>query len=131
MPFCAVKREYMDDPVGKNQEADFVTYSPGEVVRVPPGSDFIVAGIVEPIADSDMAEIVECKCGRMFWATSHPHFTHRPAEVEVQALNAQLAAMAEDDEERETVEVRIKAATRLAKKEAKHAPTAKPEPVKA
>jgi len=95
MPLCIVSREHTTDPKGLNSPEDFVQVLRGEVVKVPAGDPLILANYVAPIADSDIDEVVTCKCGRRFSSATHAHFTQAQFGQERLAANDLLATLEE------------------------------------
>ena len=86
MPLCIVARKLTMDPKGANNPDDFVQVLRGEVLKLFAGDNLIAAGQVAVIADSDVEEIVTCKCGRMFSSADHPHFSQ--AQLNAELYNA-------------------------------------------
>ena len=138
MPLCIVAKEHTVDPKGANNPDDFVQVLRGEVVKVPAGDALILANYVAPIADSDIGEVVTCKCGRMFSSEMHAHFTQAQFGQELLAANDLLATLeegtaghTEQAEKVEEIERRIAAEKKQhrpieTKPDAAEAPTTKP-----
>ena len=123
MPLCIVSREYTADPKGLNNADDFIQVLRGEVVKVPAGDTLVQANYVAPIADSDIDEIVTCKCGRMFSSETHAHFIQAQSGQELLAANDLLATLedgtADHTEQGELIE---KIEKRIAAEQKKHKP---------
>jgi len=114
---CIVAKEHTVDPKGANNPDDFRQVLRGEVVKLTAIDNLIVTGYVVPIADSDLGEIVTCKCGRMFSSADHPHFSQAQLEAELfnakeilEGLEDGTAAHTAQAERIAEIEKRIKAA---------------------
>jgi len=123
MPLCIVTTELTMDPKGANNPDDYVQVQRGEVLKLMAGDNLIAAGRVVTIPDSDVGEIVTCKCGRMFSSADHPHFTQAGLNAELFNARDTLATLEEGTaghtEQGELIE---KIEKRIAAEQKKHKP---------
>ena len=123
MPLCIVTTEHTMDPKGANNPDDFVQVPRGEVLKLFAGDNLITAGQVAVIADADVAEVVTCKCGRMFSSADHPHFTQAQLNTELYNARENLTVLEEGTAEHtEQAELIEKLEKRIAAEQKKHKP---------